>query len=88
MTILADQPELVALANLAAVAPSKVAQGFNDPERLFEHLSLDELARLKAATDRLAMLAVVLANACDMYARYAQAILEQTATKEPTELVK
>ncbi len=60
--ILADAPELVALANIASVSPSKVAAALNDPLALLEHLTLDELNRLRGATDRLAALSALLAT--------------------------
>ncbi len=60
--ILADSPELAALASLASVAPSKVAEAINDPLALLEHLTLEELGRLRGATDRLAALSGLLAT--------------------------
>lgn len=77
--ILADQPELVALSNLAAVAPSKVAAAFNEPEQFFLHLSLDELARLQAACERLGALALQLSEATDEYTQEARKRLEINA---------
>lgn len=67
MIVLADAPELVALANLAGVAPSKLAAGFNDAENLFTYLGLDELDRVRGACERLGALTAVLAQALDIY---------------------
>ncbi len=79
MTLLADQPELVALANLASVAPSKVAAAFNDePEQFFVHLSLDELQRLQGAAERLAALSGELAMVTAAFAERAREALGQT----------
>ncbi len=64
---LADLPELVALAQIASVAPSAMAAAFSDPEHFFKHLTLDELARIKIGTDRIAALSTELARACDVY---------------------
>jgi hypothetical protein len=72
---LPDQPELQALAQLSGVAPSKMAAAFSEPEKLFEHISLDELARIKESTDRIAALSVALAAACDAYIRHAEGVL-------------
>ncbi len=74
---LADMPELVALAQLSGVAPSKMAAAFSDPEHLFEHISLDELARIKESTDRLAALSAQLAKACEGYIAYAEANVQR-----------
>jgi hypothetical protein len=76
-TFSADLPELVALAQMASVAPSAMAAGFSDPANLFQHISLGELARIKESTDRLAVLGVRLAKACDGYIAYAERVLNQ-----------
>jgi hypothetical protein len=44
-----DLPALRMLAQTAGVAPSHVAAGFTDPEHLFAHITLEELARLTKA---------------------------------------
>lgn len=65
--ILADLPELVALGNLAGVAPSKIAGAFNDAEHFFDHLTLDELQRLQGACERLGALSEALAASVQSY---------------------
>ncbi len=75
MTFLADQPELVALANLAGVAPSKVAAAFNDPLTLFSHLTLDEIQRLQGACERLGSLTAALATGLEAWSAAAKEVL-------------
>ena len=74
--ILADQPEVMALASLAAVPASKMAAAFNDAEHFFEHLSLDDLGRLTAAVERLGALSEALVAATEEYRRAAVAVLQ------------
>lgn len=74
--IAADRPELVALAALASLAPSRMATAFNDPEHLFEHLTLEELGRLQGATTRLAALQAELGAALEVYREEARKLLE------------
>jgi hypothetical protein len=81
-TFSADQPELRALAQMAGVDPSKMAAGFNEPEKLFDYISLAQLARLKTSADRLGALSLQLVAAMDIYTRYAQAFREANA-EEP-----
>ena len=76
--ILADQPELLALASLAAVPASKMAAAFNDAEHFFSHLNLEELARLTNAVERLNALSQALTAAVDEYMAAAQSILDET----------
>jgi AMMECR1 domain-containing protein len=71
----ATLPELVALAQLAGVDPSKMAAAFSDPEQFFQHISLDELARIKVSTDLLAALSTELAKACDVFLGHAKGVL-------------
>jgi hypothetical protein len=75
-TFSATLPELVALAQLAGVDPAKMAAAFSEPEQLFAHISLDELARIKVSTDLLAALSVQLAAACDVYMAAAKEFAE------------
>jgi len=77
LAVLADQPELVALGSLAAVAPSRMAAAFNEPDKFFEHLSLEELSRLKAACERLSALQQEMTLAMDAYLVAAQKILDE-----------
>ena len=77
MEILADQPELLALAGLASVPASKMAGAFNDAEHFFDHLSLAELARLSDAIQRLQDLSLALVAATEKYAAAARAILDE-----------
>jgi len=49
---------------LPAARPPRLASAFNEPERIFEHVTLEELARFKESCDRLAALMIqVIANA-------------------------
>ena len=41
----ADLPELRLVAQLAGIAPSKLAAGLNDPEHILDHLAPDEFYR-------------------------------------------
>lgn len=74
--VLADQPEILALAMLAAVPASKISAAFNEPLRFFHHLSLDELTRLREACDRLAAVQTVMAAALEEYAAAAREVLK------------
>ena len=82
MTILADQPELVALASLAAVPPSKLAAAFNDPEHFFSHVGLEEVSRLNDAVKRMGELSRQLIAAAEIFTEYTQAALEASQTAE------
>lgn len=75
--ILADAPELVALGNLAAVAPSKMAGAFNDAAHFFTYLDLDELQRIQGACERLGALTAALAQSMDIFLSEARAALEE-----------
>jgi hypothetical protein len=75
-----DLPELKIMAALAAVQPSAMAAAFNEPEKMFEHLTLGELDRLREAFVRCAILGERLAAACGIYSEYAKQLLE---TKVP-----
>jgi len=75
VTILADAPELQVLAQLASVAPSKVADAFNDPEHMFDHMSLDELHRLESASTRMGGVITEMARALAIYADVARRYL-------------
>lgn len=77
--ILADEPELLALAQLSALPASKIAAGFNDPSQFFNYLTLEELARLQAACERLAAFQVRLSAKLDIYANAARELLEMAA---------
>lgn len=76
MAILADQPEVVSLATLASVAPSKVAAAFNDPNNFFDHLTLDELNRLQSAAARLGAVITEMGKALAIYADVARRYVE------------
>lgn len=83
VTVLADQPELIALGQLAAVAPSKMAAAFNDPEHFFEHLDLEELGRLQAAGERLALVEQAMTLSMDIYIEQTRRLLEAQAAEVP-----
>jgi len=78
--MIADQPELLALAGLAAVPASKMAAAFNEPERFFEHLDLEEIGRIQAACERWAILQNQMIAAMDAYTAAARKILETVTT--------
>jgi hypothetical protein len=71
-----DMAELRLLAELANIPAGRMAAGFNDPEHLFNHISLYELALLKQGCDRIAELSQDLASACDIYTKAAKEMLE------------
>jgi hypothetical protein len=71
-----DLPELKIMAMLAGVQPVAMAAAFNEPERMFERITLDELNRLREAFVRCALLGERLAAACEIYREYAKQILE------------
>lgn len=75
--ILADAPELLALAQLASVPVSKTAAAFNDPENFFDYLTLEELGRLRGAVERLGGLSQAMTAAVEVYAKRAQAVLDE-----------
>ncbi len=77
VTFLSDQPELVALATLASVAPSQVALAFNDPPSLFSHLSLPEIQRLRDACERLGSLTTALVAGLEVWTDAAKVALSE-----------
>ena len=76
--ILADQPEIVALAQVASVPASKMVAAFNDPQHFFDHMTLDELQRLDSACVRMADVQKQMAQALAIYADWAKAFLAQS----------
>lgn len=48
-----DTPELRLIAQLAGIAPSRLAAALNNPEHLYQHLTLDELKRFEESCIRL-----------------------------------
>jgi len=48
-----DAPELRLLAQLGGVAPSRMADAYNDPDHFLEHMTLAEMKRLQGAYERL-----------------------------------
>jgi hypothetical protein len=79
MAISAETPALQALAALGGIEPQKMAAAFNDPEHLFDHLTLEELARLKAGCDQMAALQLVMVAAMDLCMAYAKSGLVEDA---------
>lgn len=73
--VIADQPEILALAQLSAVPASKIAAAFGDPPQFFEHLTLEELGRIQGACERFAALQQQMVTAMDIYTEAAQDIL-------------
>jgi hypothetical protein len=53
---LPDQPELQALAQLSGVAPSKMAAAFDDIEHFSNHMTQEDIDRLRDAIERLSSL--------------------------------
>jgi hypothetical protein len=82
VAVLADLPELVALGTLAGVAPSRMASAFNDAQNFFEHVSLEELDRIKGACERLGSLTTALAAAMDSYVTAAKAALPEVPSAD------
>lgn len=76
MAILADQPELQSLAQLASIPASQMAAAFNNPERFFEFLTLEEVDRMKAACERMALLQNQIIEAMAIYTAVARVLLE------------
>lgn len=79
--IIADLPELVAMAQLAAVPASRMATAFNDGEHFFEHLTLDELDRIRAACERFAIVQAAMVQAMDAYTTAASKVLQAVPTE-------
>lgn len=70
-----ELPEFLALCELAQVDTAKAAAGFNDATRIFEHISLEELAKLREASGRFADLGRHLAAAMELHAAYAKGVM-------------
>jgi hypothetical protein len=66
--ISAESPELVALGFSSQVDAAKMAVAFNDPEHLLEHITLDELHRIREGCWRLISLQKQIAHALGVYA--------------------
>ena len=82
--ILGDAPELLALAQLASVAPSKIAAAFTDPIRFFDHMTLEELERLNAACERMAVLQKQMIAAMETYKEAQEFLDGASGPPEPT----
>jgi len=76
VTFLPDQPELVALAQLASISATRMAAAYSDPDNFFEHLTLLELDRIRDACERLAQLTAALAAAVQPFLEQGKAVLE------------
>jgi len=76
VSFLPDSPELLALASLASVAPSKIAAAYNDPDNFFTHLTLGELDRIRDASERLGALVTDMATAVQPFLEKGKAVLE------------
>ncbi len=85
MAISADSPELKAFAMAGDIDPEKMAAAFNDPEHLFDHLTLAEIARFKIGCDRLVDLQKVMLAAMDQYMAHARAVLADGTSVSPRE---
>ena len=70
--ITADEPELLALAQLASVSASKMAAGFGAPAELFTHLAPEELQRVQDALERLGRLQRQISAALDIFLQTAR----------------
>ena len=82
MAISPDLPEFRAIAELANLDPDKAAAAFNDPLHFFDHLTLEELGRLKDGCGRFAALQIQMVNAMDVYSAYGKGFLEGIAKVE------
>lgn len=76
MTVFAESPELIAIATMSGVNPGKLATALSNPARLFDHLSLDDLNKIKASCERLTILQAEMATAMDVFTAYAKGYLE------------
>lgn len=79
--VLADEPELVALAQLASLPASRMAAAFSNPQDFFKHMSLEELTRLEATCKRMAEFQKRLTSALDVYVWEVHRIMQAS---EPT----
>lgn len=79
MAISPDLPALKMFAAMAGVEPARLAEAFSDPARLFDHLTLEEVAALKVGCNELASLQGVFVAAMDLYLAYAKGGLTLSA---------
>lgn len=78
----AESPALKAFALVAGLEAWKLAAAFNDPEHLFDHLTLDEIARFKAGTDLLASTHAQMVEAMDRFLVFSRGVLAGNAARE------
>lgn len=81
-SLIPDQPELLALASLAAVPASKMAAAFNDPVRFFEHLDLEALLRIQNACERLGEMQTAMLEALSIFTEAARLALAEAQGAE------
>jgi hypothetical protein len=64
-----DLPELRLLAQIAGVAPARMAAAFSDPAHFAEHMTIDEINRFKEGCDRLFDVQTEMTEAFHVYLR-------------------
>lgn len=62
-----DLPELRLLAQVAGVAPSRMAAAFSDPEHFTNHMTVEEINRFKEGCDRLFAVQADMTAALNVY---------------------
>ena len=62
-----DMPELRLWAQLVGIAPSRLAAAFNDPLRLHEHITFDEMNMIAGTAGRLAALQARMLAALELF---------------------
>ena len=77
-----DSPELTGIAQMAGIAPEKLAAALTDPSRLFEHITLEELQSLQQSCNRLGVLQARLIAAMEIYEAYGRGVLEALGKTE------
>jgi hypothetical protein len=75
VSVSVDSPALRLLAQTSDVDPEKMAAAFNSPEQFFDHMTLEELARLQESCAQLQALSRQLAAALDIYTVHARGFL-------------
>lgn len=76
-----DSPAVQGMALAAGLEAWKLAAAFSDPEHLFDHLTLEEIARFRAGVDELETTRAVMLAAMDQYLAYARGVLAGNAAR-------
>jgi hypothetical protein len=88
MAEIQTSPALVALAQMSDIAPERMAAAFSDPLHFFEHLTLEELARLQETCGHFASVQTQMLNAVEIYRAYAEGFLKGRADPKSAPKVK